>query len=97
MDKEAMDSFLNHLLKKLISMLTRKRMQIKNFNCKTRVKKGSPYLEFTAVGNFYGTPNVPIIGLIAFTTPVNYKKLKSNNDSFIYLKPFQLHPILPAD
>lgn len=73
-DKEARDSFFESLIKETDFYTDGER------TCKFRVltvkragKKGSPYLEFTAIGDFFGTPNVPIIGLVAFQSPAKFK------------------------
>lgn len=73
-DQEARDSFFDSLIKETDFYADGERTcKLKILTVKRAGAKGSPYLEFTAIGDFYGEPNIPIKGLIAFQSPAKFK------------------------
>lgn len=76
-DIEARSSFFDSLIKETDFYADDERTcKLKILTVKRAGKKGSPYLEFTAIGAFYGEPNVPVKGLIAFQSPKKFKIVK---------------------
>lgn len=66
-DEEARESFFKSLIEETDFYADEeKKCKLRILTVKRAGAKGSPYLEFTAIGDFYGESNVPIIGLIAF-------------------------------
>jgi len=73
-DEEAKDSFFKSLIKETDFYADEERTcKLKILTVKRAGAKGSPYLEFTAIGDFYGESNVPIIGHVAFQSPAKFK------------------------
>lgn len=69
-DKEAREAFFDSLIKETDFYTDdEKNGRFKVLTVKRAGSSGSPYLEFTAIGDFYGESNVPIHGLIAFQRP----------------------------
>ncbi len=75
-DVEARESFFDSLIKETDFYADDQRAcKLKILTVK-RVGEKSPYLEFTAIGDFHGETNVPIIGLVAFQSPAKFKIVK---------------------
>lgn len=69
-DQEAREAFFDSLIKETDFYTDdEKKGNLKVLSVKRAGASGSPYLEFTAIGDFYGETNVPITGLIAFQSP----------------------------
>ncbi len=73
-DDEAKKAFFDSLEKETDFYADEKHTcKIKILSVKRAGAKGSVYLEFTAIGEFWGTPNVPIKGIVAFQSSRPFK------------------------